>query len=99
MTLPRLGDIRDPATAENLRYMDEHSLLPDIGSIILWPTLSPPPAWKAADHSAISRVNFPELFSVFGTSYGTGDGSTTFNLPDMAGTEPLAQQTWIVRCK
>lgn len=38
-----------------------------------------------ADGSAVSRTDYTELFAVFGTTYGVGDGSTTFNLPNIAG--------------
>ena len=37
------------------------------------------------DGSAVSRTTFSELFASIGTTYGTGDGSTTFNLPDLRG--------------
>lgn len=41
-----------------------------------------PENYMFADGSAISRTEYAELFSIIGTTYGTGDGSTTFNLPD-----------------
>lgn len=41
-----------------------------------------PSGYMFADGSAISRTNYAELFSIIGTTYGIGDGSTTFNLPD-----------------
>src|SRR6185312_12456579 len=41
-----------------------------------------PPGWLWADGSAISRTTYARLFAKFGTKYGAGDGSTTFNLPD-----------------
>ena len=44
-----------------------------------------PSNWKICDGSAISRETYAELFNVIGTSYGEGDGSTTFNLPDKRG--------------
>ena len=44
-----------------------------------------PSNWKICDGSAISRETYAELFDVIGTSYGEGDGSTTFNLPDKRG--------------
>ena len=37
------------------------------------------------DGSAKSRTTFPALFAVIGTTYGVGDGSTTFNVPDLRG--------------
>ena len=44
-----------------------------------------PIGWLLSDGSAVSRSAFPALFSAIGTTYGTGDGSTTFNLPDLRG--------------
>lgn len=41
-----------------------------------------PNGYMFADGSAISRTEYAELFAIIGTTYGTGDGSTTFNLPD-----------------
>lgn len=37
------------------------------------------------DGSAVSRTTYAELFSVIGTTYGAGDGETTFNIPDLSG--------------
>ena len=42
-----------------------------------------PAKWLWCDGRAISRTTYAALFAVFGTAYGTGNGSTTFNLPDM----------------
>lgn len=42
-----------------------------------------------ADGSAISRTDYSELFEVLGTTYGTGDGTTTFNVPDLRKRYPL----------
>lgn len=44
-----------------------------------------PTGWLMCDGSAVSRTTFAELFASIGTTYGTGDGSTTFNLPDLRG--------------
>lgn len=44
-----------------------------------------PSGWLLEDGSAVSRVTYSSLFSVIGTTYGPGDGSTTFNLPDSRG--------------
>lgn len=42
-----------------------------------------------ADGSAISRTDYSELFEVIGTAYGEGDGTTTFNVPDLRRRYPL----------
>lgn len=44
-------------------------------------SLNIPAGWLACDGSAISRTLYKALFDVIGTSYGAGDGTTTFNLP------------------
>ncbi|WON82301.1 MULTISPECIES: phage tail protein [Chromobacterium] len=44
-----------------------------------------PPGWLKCDGSLVSRGTYPGLFAVIGTTYGAGDGSTTFNLPDLRG--------------
>lgn len=44
-----------------------------------------PNGWLICDGSQVSRALFPELFSVIGTTYGSGDGFTTFTLPDLRG--------------
>jgi hypothetical protein len=59
-----------------------------VGSIIMWPTSSPPTNWIPLDGRAISRTQYPALFSLIGTVYGNGNGSTTFNLPNMQGRSP-----------
>lgn len=41
--------------------------------------------WLLCDGSAVSRTEYSELFSAIGVSYGSGDGSTTFNLPNIKG--------------
>ncbi len=55
------------------------------GEMLLWPGTAPPDGWLFCDGAAISRVDFAALFTVIGILYGGGDGSTTFNLPDLKG--------------
>jgi microcystin-dependent protein len=43
------------------------------------------PGFLACDGSAVSRTTYASLFSAIGTTYGAGDGSTTFNVPDLQG--------------
>ena len=56
-----------------------------IGSIQAYGGSTAPSGWLMCDGSAVSRTTYAELYSVIGTTYGTGDGSTTFNLPDLRG--------------
>jgi microcystin-dependent protein len=44
-----------------------------------------PAGYLLCDGSAISRTGYAKLFAAISTAYGTGDGSTTFNLPDLRG--------------
>lgn len=48
-----------------------------------------PNGWLECDGSAISRTDYPALFNAIGTLWGTGDGSTTFNLPNFNGRVPV----------
>jgi microcystin-dependent protein len=58
-----------------------------VGSILWFAnTTTTPPGWVAADGSAISRTTYATLFATIGTTYGSGDGSTTFNVPSVAAT-------------
>jgi len=56
-----------------------------LGSMVQWPvTSSYPTGWVRSDGTAVSRTTYADLFTLIGTTYGAGDGSTTFNLPNMA---------------
>ena len=55
------------------------------GTIIATGSLTPPNGYLYCDGSAISRSDYSELFSAIGTTYGTGNGTTTFNIPDLRG--------------
>ncbi|WP_157384513.1 tail fiber protein [Nitratireductor soli] len=52
---------------------------------------SAPTGWLLCYGQAVSRTTYADLFTAIGTVYGTGDGSTTFNLPDMRGRVPAGQ--------
>lgn len=67
-------------------------LLP-IGSIVSYGGTNTPTNWLLCDGSAVSRTTYATLFAVIGTSYGSGDGSTTFNLPDLRGRVPVGKST------
>ena len=55
------------------------------GQVASYAMGSCPAGWLAADGSAISRSTYAVLFSNIGTAWGNGDGSTTFNVPDLRG--------------
>jgi microcystin-dependent protein len=49
---------------------------------------SAPTGWLLCKGQAVSRTTYADLFTAIGTTYGAGDGSTTFNLPDLQGKVP-----------
>ena len=53
-----------------------------IGSIIPYGNSVVPETYLLCDGQAVSRTDYPELFAIIGTNFGSGDGSTTFNVPD-----------------
>jgi hypothetical protein len=55
---------------------------------------SGPSAFVLPFGQAISRTAYATLFSLVGTIYGSGDGSTIFNIPDLRGRASLASTTW-----
>ena len=55
------------------------------GTMLCWSTATAPTGWLLCDGSAVSRTTYSALFTAISTSFGSGDGSTTFNIPDMRG--------------
>ena len=58
------------------------------GSLLMWPTASAPTGYLNCDGTAVSRTTYASLFAVVSTTFGTGDGSTTFNLPNYTSRMP-----------
>jgi microcystin-dependent protein len=56
-----------------------------VGEITMWGTNTAPTGWLICDGTAVSRTTYGSLFALIGTTYGVGDGSTTFNLPNLKG--------------
>ena len=87
--------VLDSITQENIDNWNNSTgeVLP-IGSMIPFGSdTNIPSNWKICDGSAISRETYADLFNVIGTSYGEGDGSTTFNLPDKRGRNSVGLDT------
>lgn len=55
------------------------------GIVVPFAGSTAPTNWLLCDGSAVSRTTFASLFALVGTTYGAGDGSTTFNVPDLRG--------------
>lgn len=60
-----------------------------VGMIMSWTKASTPTGFLVCDGSAVSRTTYAALFDAIGTTHGVGDGSTTFNLPDLQGRLPV----------
>lgn len=58
------------------------------GVISMFGGAAAPTGWLLCNGAAISRTTYAALFTAIGTAYGTGDGSTTFNVPDLKGKVP-----------
>jgi len=61
------------------------TLLTPTGSLVPYAGTSAPTGWLFCYGQAVSRTTYSALFTALGTTYGSGDGSTTFNLPDLRG--------------
>lgn len=55
------------------------------GAVMPFAGTTAPSDWLLCYGQAVSRTTYAKLFAAIGTAYGTGDGSTTFNLPDLRG--------------
>jgi microcystin-dependent protein len=60
----------------------------EVGAIKPWGKATAPAGYVLCDGAAISRTTYADLFAVISTTYGTGNGSTTFNVPDLQGKAP-----------
>lgn len=59
------------------------NILVPIGCVQAYAGSTTPDGWLFCDGSAVSRTDYADLYAVIGDTYGDGDGSTTFNLPDL----------------
>lgn len=63
------------------------------GMITMYGGSTAPDGWLICNGSAVSRTTYSRLFSAIGTTYGSGNGSTTFNLPNIKGRVPVGLDT------
>lgn len=69
--------------AATKQYVDGRTVPP--GAVFYFAANSPPSGYLECDGSAVSRATYADLFATVGTTFGVGNGSTTFNLPDLRG--------------
>lgn len=73
----------------NERFVKQYVALS--GSIVMWPSNTIPEGYYVCNGAAKSRTDDAILFAIIGTTYGAGDGSTTFNIPDLQQKFPLGK--------
>jgi microcystin-dependent protein len=81
---PNVGD--SSTKIATTAFVTQNSII--TGAIQMWPTASAPSGYLNCDGSAVSRTTYSALYAVVGTTFGTGDGSTTFNLPNYTNRMP-----------
>ena len=67
-----------------------NTLIP-VGSTVPYAGLNAPTKWLLCEGQAVSRSTYSQLFTVLGTRFGAGNGSTTFNLPDLRSRVPVGK--------
>ncbi len=80
ITTDTLGHVTDANATVSTRTLD--GLVP-VGTVIWFAGTSAPTGYAICNGAAVSRSTFSALFAVVGTTYGAGDGSSTFNLPEL----------------
>lgn len=78
----QMWDFLQKLTDEKLQYIYDNMI--PTGVVQAFAGATTPTGWLLCDGSAVSRTDYAELYSVIGDTYGAGDGTTTFNLPDLA---------------
>jgi microcystin-dependent protein len=70
----------------------EAATLP-VGAITMYGASSAPTGYLLCDGTAVSRVTYAALFTAISTTYGAGNGTTTFNVPNLKGRVPVGQDS------
>jgi len=84
-----IGFARDKANEmlERIEVCVNIPVIP-IGVIQMWILSSTPALWLRLNGQAVSRTTYADLFALYGVTFGPGDGTTTFNLPDLRDKSP-----------
>jgi len=85
------GVIKPTLQGGNGRWLRRGYYENPIGTLFMWGTNTAPGGYLLCDGSAVSRTTYSELFAAIGTTFGVGDGSTTYNVPDFTQRFPLGK--------
>ena len=66
-------------------------LLVPVGAVLAYGSSNAPNGWLSCLGQEVYRGDYPDLFAIVGTTYGAGNGTTTFNLPNLAGRVVVGQ--------
>ncbi|MEG0804491.1 MAG: tail fiber protein, partial [Pygmaiobacter sp.] len=92
MTAMGSGDMAKSVYDPQHKQQDLFSIVPT-GAVVPFAGAAAPAGWLLCEGGAISRTTYAALFAAIGTSYGAGDGNTTFVLPDLRGRVPVGSDT------
>lgn len=90
---PTAAGYMSAADKTKLDALIVHNTLLPVGTVMWLSGNTVPDGCLVADGAAVSRTTYAELFAVIGTTWGKGDGSTTYNVPDARGRVPEGAQT------
>lgn len=85
----KAADPIDPDDLATKSYVDSVTSSTPPGVVEMYAGATAPSGYLLCDGTAVSRTTYAALFAVIGTTYGAGDGSTTFNLPNLKGRVPV----------
>lgn len=88
LTLTNLGAFLDSDAEQDMQPVtlrQAGSIGSPPGAVVAFAMVTPPNGWLTCNGQAVSRITYSRLFTAIGTAFGAGDGTTTFNLPDLRG--------------
>jgi microcystin-dependent protein len=81
----------DDALVQRISALEANFSSTPAGTMTMWATDVAPTNWLLCDGAAVSRTTYASLFAAIGIKYGAGNGTTTFNLPNLKGRVPVGK--------
>ncbi|MEN9697187.1 MAG: Microbacterium phage TinyTimothy, partial [Bacteroidota bacterium] len=91
--LPNSAGVNGQALTTNGSGTASWNPVPPTGVVSAYAGSVAPLGYLLCDGSAVNRTTYSALYAIIGTTYGIGDGSTTFNVPDLRGRVPVGKNT------